>query len=280
MEKRNYWTPDEIDILKREYGEMGTFIPILRQRHTMGSIKGKMYELRHPSYAKRRIIGKRRRNKEFEMSDSCQQIMDGIVLGDGYIQVIKGRNTGRLVLNQTRKHAQWLMEIQDTFEKNGIDSKLYEYKTKLDGNFFLGTRLETGFYINLKRERDRWYQGVEKNIPGDISLSPVMLAHWYMGDGCLESKKKAGKTYYRIRIYTNSFEMGNVKLFLSKLKEGYGYDFRTETRNRNIKQPITVLSSTKEVKSFLELISPYKVSCFDYKWRAIDKSLFKTQNNI
>lgn len=277
MKNRNYWTPAEIEILKGEYSEKGTFISTLRQRHTQGSIKAKMYEIRHPGYAERNIIGNRRRNKEVDISDFCQQVIDGVVLGDGYIQVIKGRNTGRFVLNQTRKHKQWLVEIQNIFEKNGIKSELTEQESKLNGKVYPMARLETGFYMNFKTERDRWYVKGKKIIPDDISLSPVMLAHWYIGDGTIElmkTSKVSGKKYYRIKIYTNSFEMENLKIFLTKLNERYEYNFRITTRNRNRNQPITMLGNTDKVKKFLRLISPYKVSCFDYKWRALDDQMF------
>ena len=161
--------------------------------------------------------------------------------------------------------------MQNIFKNENIECSLFPDRiTKLNGKEFPRASFETYSYIELDEQRKRWYPNGKKIVPKDVRLTPIVLAQWYMGDGNLELKRKAS---YRITFCTDSFTKEENNFLANILKEKYGYTLIVR-RYKKEKGYRIFMSRQDDVKDFLLKTSPYKVSCFDYKWRALNDPLF------
>lgn len=256
------WTEEEIEILKEKYQKQGANIPeLLNNGRNKYSI-----------YNKIKTLPISCRYKEFEMTQKLHELIDGLLISDGWIE--QKKTTARLAIKQCEKNLEWVRQIQKTFEENNILSKLSLVcnggETIIMGNKCSSQKqfkLSTRFYITLKNERIRWYNKTKK-IPDDVLITPYMLANWYMGDGSLNINKQTKKEYYQIILTTLGFS--NEDVF--KLKEIINKKFQLEIKEykRRDGYDLKILKQDK-VKEFLEMTYPYKIKCFDYKWKPILK---------
>lgn len=206
--------------------------------------------------------------KHITINNYIQQILDGVMISDGYYEKGGSTKSSRLMMIQSLKQKEWVDFLEDTFRKNGIDSKTYFHTTKAFGKEYSQYGLATKGYVEFLDERKRWYPKGKKVIPQDIDLTPLMLAHWYMGDGCLHiGDKKRKKKYYRLFFCTESFKPNDVLFLKNKLNKEYNYNFITFNYCNSLRLEN---NHQEEIKDFLLKTNPYKISCFDYKWRMLN----------
>ena len=226
------------------------------------------------------------------------------------------KKTARIIIKQTKKdhRREWLEFIQHHLKKNKLKSKIFPVKEHMRGKTHAEYSLQTESTTNLKNEWKRWYledicfcvhceiafnekmikrtkwkhdrtcpvcnkhELLKKIIPKDIELTPIVIAHWLMGDGNTNPSrvdKKKGKKYYRIQFHTEGFLKNDNEMLKNKLNDKYGYNFRLKPYSKENKNVCLVINNHQdEIKSFLEMTKKYKISCFAYKWRALDDPLF------
>lgn len=109
----------------------------------------------------------------------------------------------------------------------------------------------------MKSFRERWYDQ-KKIIPRDLKATAGMLGNWYLSDGYLKYEKK-GKGYNRIGFAVHCFSRKEVE-FLKGILRKKGFSPTSSKRER------IYLNRQEEVKRFLNLISEYRIDCFDHKW--------------
>lgn len=203
--------------------------------------------------------------QSFVMTPDLRALLDGLLLGDGhYCKLIPGGLSCAYQMSQREDRLEWLESIKKTFDSCGIKSKITwrpecSNFIKKTGKMLYGRPshlLRTACYWNLKQERLRWYPDGEKIIPKDVDLSnPIVLAHWYMGDGSVSTDGCA------ISIATCCFSEDDLMWVCQKM-----WDLL------NIEVSIVHCSGyphlnmhARHAEKFLSLIRPYVASCFDYK---------------
>jgi len=210
-------------------------------------------------------------HKNIKLNEYVLQIFDGILLSDGgYDFGGKDKKTASLKITQMEKHKGWLDELKTVFEDNNIEcSMAHRFSRSIDKSFPQWV-LKTRYYLELGDERKRWYPKGKKIVPRNIRLTPIVLAHWYMGDGHLDptsKRTKSGKKFYRLKLCTESFTKEENEFLRDKLKKIYGWNFNIiKVRNNRYR---VGTNQPKEIKDFLFKTSPYKVECFKYKWEAV-----------
>ena len=248
------WTKEEIKILMNEYPQKSGDIPKLLEKHNRYSITKKA------QYLKVTFKG-REHNKCVTITPDIQSIIDGLLLGDGWIGT-RNDKTAYLVIHQTESHKKWLEELKKIFEKNGILCSEITLKRTSMNKHIMGKKeamckpmfgFNTNFYVPLISYRRRWYPNEKKMIPSDVDLSPLALSQWYMGDGCLHVG--------RIQLATMGFKKEEVELLSKKINKLYNWHSKVYV---NLE-----LNKKKEVSEFLKLTEPYKIHCFNYKWRQL-----------
>lgn len=109
----------------------------------------------------------------------------GMILGDGYIRIVPGRQHAFLEVHHSvkqREYVIWKYEILKGIRAGAPKER--------KGS---GARIAIRFYTRQSEEltllHSKFYRNGEKIIPADLVLDPVAIAVWYMDDGswCRES---------------------------------------------------------------------------------------------
>jgi len=119
-----------------------------------------------------------KRPNHVELTDELCEFLDGLLLGDGNIHP---RHAGAAYQHRD-KHIEYLEWLNNRLKEFGLErsGNIYEYEQRgrPDGHY------KTKDYIELSEFYQRWYDDEgNKTVPEDISLTPVVLMNWYIGDG-------------------------------------------------------------------------------------------------
>jgi transposase len=187
-----------------------------------------------------------------------QQALDGILLGDGHLA--GSRFAARLQLAQIRPNQEWVHDVAAILQKGGLTCRIVEsvpiakpIKGKRVTRQSVVT-LRTPFFAVFKAQWQRWYPVGKKNVPADLSLTPLTLAYWYCGDGYIQTNG------YTASFCTDGFSVEDVHLLIQKMREAFGFTPRYDKVRNRIQ-----LGKLKDRRLFLELIRPYVPACFSYK---------------
>ncbi len=205
-----------------------------------------------------------------ELTDEARDFLDGILLGDGNysFNCKKAKKSVKMKFNQISKHSDWTFYIKNELEKFNIKSKIYT--VPVTSRFFKKENriittnellsLETIGYIDLKKERLRWYPNDIKIIPKDINLmSGQLLAGWYMGDGSLANFT----TRHRCIFYTNCFTEDDVNWLKSEFYNKLNINATISCLKK--KYFILNISQKTSITIFIDKIRPFIVDSFLYK---------------
>lgn len=210
---------------------------------------------------------KEQRMKEITVDEELMSLVDGLLLGDGCVaKDNRGDHcNGYLTIDQRIDRVEWLDFIQTLLLGKGIKSNQHSYKNKSGflefptNNLSLvkpTVRLYTEYLPLFREQRERWYPNGKKVIPKDIRLTPLSLAMWYLGDGSLNSKSIS------ISLHTCGFTTGDVQYLSQQLKKRYCIDNKVRIKHHGP----TIYIPTIGTQIFLDLIKPYYLSCFGYKF--------------
>jgi len=116
--------------------------------------------------------------------------------------------------------------------------------------------LYTPCYVELKKQRARWYPKGEKRVPKGIKMSPMVLAQWLAGDGTYDHSG-------RLRFCTDGFRREDVDLLIRALGV-VGLQATRAARPRPGQYHVNVdrLDEAVKVKAMIEDLVP---ACFRYK---------------
>jgi hypothetical protein len=213
-----------------------------------------------------------RTKKNFPATEEFLELVDGLLLGDAWIEV-NGNSEGRLGLEQTICHEAWLDSVEKEFAQIGV-SVSRGYRRPRVG--FIQKRavksnrsavLRTRKYVPFTEQRARWYPNGEKHVPDDVRLSPRALAHWYWGDGATVNDG------YGMLFHTEGFDEQGVARLRFRLQAFYGWV--TTQRERRPGQFTIGIYRQHDREHLASLIGPYCPPCFaskiDIKERAHSK---------
>lgn len=187
-----------------------------------------------------------------KMSEVELEALDGFLLGDGSIQQRSSRS-GRLALTvQYEEFGKYLLShfkrYNPVWRQRYIKSKRY-LKTLSQWS---GETKSNRYFLD---QRKRWYPQGKKIVPENIRLTPLSLLLWYLGDGSYNVRDNY------IFLSTQGFAAENVEFLCLKLNE-LGVSCHRDKRNM-------IYINSHCAITFLRLLAPNPVKCYDYKFRAI-----------
>ncbi len=200
-------------------------------------------------------------HKTFEMTENIQEIIDGLLLSDAWIEY-STNGEGRLAIEQRFDRVSWLENIINDFRKVNVETSMAYREARdsvFDGKAINGSPsflLRTMKYVNFTKERQRWYPNGKKIVPHDVKLSPLALAYWYWGDGGLTSNNSV------MRFCTDGFSFEEVDELCSKLKNIYNWECKI---HKHQGYPNLAVTKTAHCLELITLIRPYCPPCFEYK---------------
>ena len=188
-------------------------------------------------------IGHQRNKKHVVLSNEEFLILDGLLLGDGHIDLEKGGLSARYTHGE--KHRETLLSIQ-----NALPSLAFSPPKLYNGYWFFKSKS----YAQLVPVWQRWYGSGRNTVPDDISLFRSVCYWWFIGDGS---------------IFPNSHRY-DLQLCLDGFSDKCRETIRCRFTEIDIKVGVTsqgrILVSAKDVPKFYELIGSCQNPEYLYKW--------------
>ncbi|MFA5054199.1 MAG: hypothetical protein WC565_09080, partial [Parcubacteria group bacterium] len=196
------------------------------------------------------------------MTPSLRGVLDGLLLSDGSYQRKGDRPTALLRLTQHSRRRGWLDMLVRDLHSNGIESFIGEVTKKvswLEGRFMPERRydlLRSLNYAEFVPERVRWYPNGIKAVPPDLRLTPVVLTHWFCGDG------RGGDQKGTLGFCTDGFSISDVDFLVYRLSEDLGITTLRTLNHRG--HPQILVSRRDEAVRLADCVSPYLPECCVY----------------
>jgi hypothetical protein len=211
-------------------------------------------------------------------SDKQKEIITGLLMGDGSVCVQGENSNPNLSCGMIRReYLEYLNE--EVFPV--IGSKVHLKRTAEEQAKY---HVESGFRINaeasdyqdvyswytrnhpgLKPFKD-WYSSGEKVFPDDIDLTPLVLKHWYVGDGNFETEKYS---VGRISIATSN-EIDN-RSKIENYFDSIGFDehYWESSKREDGSLSGSIRFSTELTEDIFEYMGE-PLPGFEYKWPKMD----------
>jgi uncharacterized Zn-finger protein len=189
-------------------------------------------------------------NNELESSELIQEIITGLLMGDGWIEKEEGKNPSFSIELTNKKFLDWLDRklgniSRSVRPKRNPDNIVIKNKTvdKAKDCYILSTRNLKGF-----DRFNSWYSSGEKRFP-EIDLTPMILKMWYVCDGSY--------TNYPVIYSTNENDRKDFILSF--------FDNLSLNPNFNMGGGGCLQFKKSEVEEFFSYIGK-SVPGFEYKW--------------
>lgn len=143
-----------------------------------------------------------------DLSEEALEFISGELLGDMSI-TMNGAASARIEYSSKYKlYLEWLAE---QLAQAGIKpQRIAEYPTNW-GRHFIYSSIS---YRELVALREEWYPDGKKHVPSSLTLTPLILRQWYLGDGALHTGRD--KTSW-IFFATDSFTREELKFLAEQL---------------------------------------------------------------
>jgi hypothetical protein len=161
----------------------------------------------------------REQKASLTMTDRQKQILIGMLLGDAHLERQQGALTARLKIEHSLaqeayvywKYHEWREWVRTAPKARVRRNRLGTSSTNIG--------FTTLSHVELERFRLAFYRDRRKVIPGDLQLSPLSMAVWFMDDGSRKSSQCRG-----LYLNTQSFTPAEVELLQAVMRRDVGVD--------------------------------------------------------
>lgn len=210
------------------------------------------------------------RRKSIILNDCQKEIIDGELLGDGFLTpcIINNRNVNSRFIYCTlqREYLEWLINELNILDFKDI-AEFIQMRWKRNISFKSNTKANPA----LTAIHKRWYKldlkrnnkySFTKHIPRDLILTSLICRGWYIGDGSLCKTRKS------ITLATDSFIKKEQEQILLPQLNKLGFEARLYKHgiNKMGEQQYIIYIPKRNVQKFLNYIGPCPVKCYEYKW--------------
>lgn len=195
--------------------------------------------------------------KTLILSSRQQEILTGLLLGDGHLETQNDGKTYRLKVEQAfrkKEYVDWLFQEFKDFVRTDPKEKI---KTR-NGNQTKNVGFCTLSVGNFRFQGQQFYQGKKKVVPKFIGklLSPLALAVWFMDDGSQKSSLHRAKI-----LNTQGFRKQEVELLIHVLEK----NFNIQAKIRNQKDGYQIYIVAVSADRLKQVIKEHIVPCMQYK---------------
>jgi 16S rRNA G966 N2-methylase RsmD len=199
------------------------------------------------------------------------QVIDGLLLSDGYISSSKDQKYHRFSLASSQK--EFISYCRDKLLKlnpSEIMGGEHGYSNE-KGYEKVMHAFSTAFHPDFTKQRVRWYIDGKKLVPKDIKLTPLSLKLWYYGDGTLINNRISNSCV--VRLSTDGFTQEDVEFLIEQLKTLFGI------KSKNANGRIRLL--TESIPSFFNCIGMVSdIDCYSYKFDVDEWRFWKSMKLV
>jgi hypothetical protein len=191
-----------------------------------------------------------------------EQVLEGLLLGDGGLT--KPPYSIFQITASGSAHLSYFTYLKEALAQAGLEfGASYPGETKATSR---GKPYQHCYLSSLSSPlttllRGRWYPGGYKEVPTDLELSPVVVAHWFMGDGY--SGYVAGST--QVILATCSFNENSVRVLESSLLNMGIHTYRIIRKRVKAGSGLDIAIRQSSVDKFMSLVEPWMMAPFLYK---------------
>jgi recombination protein RecA len=183
------------------------------------------------------------RLKSIKLLPLEKEVIVGCLIGDGSLE--KSGEHYRLRIGHTIRHRDYVRWKYNLLQRICITEPRYVPATR-------SLRIGTIGHPELSEIRYKWYLNGVKTIPLDFKLTPLMIAIWFMDDGC-----KQGKS---VDFSVHCFSEESIEILRENLVE-----FGIETTVIFDGKDSRIYVRRRSYDCFENLVKPYIQKCMAYK---------------
>ena len=172
-----------------------------------------------------------------------REVVIGCLIGDG--SIVKSGKQYRLRAGHTVRHSEYVHWKHKLLQRICLTDPQYVPTTS-------SIRVGTVGHPELSKIRHQWYKNGIKTIPSSFRLTPLMLAIWFMDDGC-----KQGNS---VDFSVHCFSVKCISTLRKALAE-LGIDTTVNFDGKGHR----IYVRRRSYNSFKELVKPYIQPCMAYK---------------
>lgn len=201
-----------------------------------------------------------RKQKSFlTMTDRQKQILVGMLLGDAHLERQKGALTARLKIeHSSAQEAYVFWKYREWRDWVRTPPKPRIRRNRL-GTFSTDIGFTTLSHVEFERFRLAFYRDRRKVVPGDLRLTSVSMAVWFMDDGSRKSSQCRG-----LYLNTQSFTEAEVSFLQEVMRRDVGVQTTVRKQRDGLQiyvpapsAPILAANITRELLPSMR----YKLSC-------------------
>lgn len=184
-------------------------------------------------------------------------VLIGSILGDAGLRVSNKNN--KKTIPYFYKKNKYLDHIE--FVAKSFYGDNYKERIKPDGKYYkFSTPASRDFYELYQK----WYPNGKKIIPKDIDITPGILHHWFLDDGCSYLRKRKSRQIV-ITLSSQCFTPEDQNMVCDVMNEKWNMRFGLEKINDGTGYRIKLPQS--EANRFYEIIGPPIIKSLSYKWK-------------
>lgn len=192
------------------------------------------------------------------ITEEIQEWVDGLMLGDGYINFDQNYKGARYRIGSSAKEwTEYAMSKLTPYNP----SKAETFNTICERRPNPIWESSTKTHPDIVKQAKRWYRGKNKTkkIPKDCCVTSISTLLWYLGDGSFTYVEN--NNISQLRLATCAFDRQDIdKILIPKLKEhdidAYIDDYKNDIHVRT--------ESIKDFFNFIGWQSP--IICYDHKF--------------
>ena len=192
------------------------------------------------------------------LTEAHQEILVGLLLGDGCLETQNGGRTYRLKIEQSARHEAYVRHIHQLFSEWVLTPPRRRLSRASNGTMTINWTFQTVSHEAFQPYGLQFYGGGAKKVPELIAdwLTPCGFAYWFMDDGSVKSAESKG-----VILNTQAYTLGDVERLIEVLKSRFG--LQAKIREQSDGPQIYVAGRSFEQVS--ELIEPFVLEEMRYK---------------
>lgn len=159
------------------------------------------------------------------LTETQEQVLVGLMLGDGNLSTGGRSINARLRINRAGRdtaYARWIADVFSTYVTKRALSRRKIYDARY-GRYYARVAFCTRRHEDFTVWHEAWYRP-KKRVPKDLLLTPLTVAIWFADDGSIHQRKNGG---VEIKFNTSGFRRAEVKHLAALLNARYEGGFGT-----------------------------------------------------
>jgi len=191
-------------------------------------------------------------------------VVEGTLLSDaGLFALTSNSNAIYSISLSGKEHDDWLNSIEEVLTSVGVSVlRSCKERENIRGSY-MHNMLWTRVHPELTLLYEGWYANGVKEVPANFTLTPVSLAHWFMGDGCSSwCFDGLVSVYFSTQRFSRA-STNHLKRELSKLGVMQVNDHKPS--KGDVPGVELAITSADNITKLMSIVDPFILTSYRYK---------------